>query len=90
MFDAVERSYDYLVGNELCRGGRVVNRRSRIVGCGVISRTYGYTLGMFDWVDLVACADVFPERAEERAEQSGHARDARSTRCSPIPTSTRS
>jgi predicted dehydrogenase len=43
--------------------------RVGIVGCGVISRTYGYTLGMFDWIDLVACADVLPERAEERAEQ---------------------
>jgi predicted dehydrogenase len=47
-----------------------VNRLA-VVGCGVISRTYGYTLGMFDWVDLVACADVFPERAQERAEQWG-------------------
>jgi predicted dehydrogenase len=47
-----------------------VNRLA-VVGCGVISRTYGHTLGMFDWVDLVACADVFPERAEERAEQWG-------------------
>ena len=45
--------------------------RLAVVGCGVISRTYGHTLGMFDWVDLVACADVFPERAEERAEQWG-------------------
>src|SRR5262249_31251792 len=42
-----------------------------IVGCGVISRTYGYTLGMFDWIDLVACADVIPERAEERAQTWG-------------------
>jgi len=47
-----------------------VNRLA-VVGCGVISRTYGYTLGMFDWIDLVACADVLPERAEERAEQWG-------------------
>jgi predicted dehydrogenase len=47
-----------------------VNRLA-VVGCGVISHTYGYTLGMFDWVDLVACADVFPERAEERAEKWG-------------------
>jgi predicted dehydrogenase len=45
--------------------------RVGIVGCGVISRTYGYTLGMFDWIDLVGCADVLPERAEERAEQWG-------------------
>ncbi len=45
--------------------------RLAVVGCGVISRTYGYTLRMFDWVDLVACADVFPERAEEQAEKWG-------------------
>lgn len=45
--------------------------RLGIVGCGVISRTYGYTLGMFDWVDVVGCADVVPERAEERAETWG-------------------
>jgi predicted dehydrogenase len=43
--------------------------RLGIVGCGVISRTYGYTLGMLDWVDLAGCADVVPERAEERAEK---------------------
>jgi len=46
-------------------------KRVGIVGCGVISRTYGHTLGLFDWVDLAACADVLPERAEERAEQWG-------------------
>jgi len=46
-------------------------RHVGIVGCGVISRTYGYTLGLFDWVDVTACADVLPERAEERAEQWG-------------------
>ncbi|MEX1008729.1 MAG: Gfo/Idh/MocA family oxidoreductase [Acidimicrobiia bacterium] len=45
--------------------------RFAVVGCGMISRTYGYTLGMFDWVELAACADVFPERAEERAEKWG-------------------
>jgi predicted dehydrogenase len=42
-----------------------------IIGCGVISRTYGYTLGMYDWIDLVAAADVLPERAVERAETWG-------------------
>ena len=42
-----------------------------IVGCGVISRTYGYTLGMFDWVDIVACTDVIAERAEEQAAKWG-------------------
>jgi predicted dehydrogenase len=45
--------------------------RVGLIGCGVISRTYGYTLGMFDWIDLAACADVITERAEERAEQWG-------------------
>jgi predicted dehydrogenase len=47
-----------------------VNRLA-VVGCGVISRTYGHTLGMFDWIDVVACTDAFPDRAEERAESWG-------------------
>jgi predicted dehydrogenase len=45
--------------------------RVAIVGCGVISQVYGHTLGLFDWFDLVACADVLEERAEERAEAWG-------------------
>jgi predicted dehydrogenase len=45
--------------------------RVAIVGCGDISRVYGYTLGLFDWIDLVACADVIPERADERARTWG-------------------
>ena len=53
-----------------CSRGQRVNRVG-IVGCGVISRTYGYALGMFDWIDLITCADALPERAEERAEQWG-------------------
>jgi len=41
--------------------------RVAIIGCGDISRVYGYTLGLFDWIDVVACADVIAERADERA-----------------------
>jgi predicted dehydrogenase len=37
----------------------------------VISRTYGHTLGLFDWIDVVACADVFPDRAQEFAKKCG-------------------
>ena len=33
--------------------------RVAIVGCGVVSRTYGHTLGLFDWIDIVACAGMY-------------------------------
>jgi predicted dehydrogenase len=38
-----------------------------IVGCGVISPEYAYTLKQLGFVDLVACADAFPERAAQLA-----------------------
>lgn len=34
-----------------------------IVGCGVISPEYAYTLSKLGFVDVVACADALPERA---------------------------
>jgi predicted dehydrogenase len=44
-------------------------KRVAIVGCGDISGVYGYTLALFDWIDLVACADVIAERADVAAEK---------------------
>ena len=41
--------------------------RCAIVGCGVIAPEYARTLNHLDFVDLVACADAFPERAEQLA-----------------------
>jgi predicted dehydrogenase len=38
-----------------------------LVGCGVISPEYARTLSKLDFVDVVACADAFPERAEKLA-----------------------
>jgi predicted dehydrogenase len=38
-----------------------------IVGCGVISPEYAFTLSRLGFVDLVACADVIPERAAQLA-----------------------
>ncbi len=42
-----------------------------IVGCGVISPEYAYTLSQLGFVDLVACADAIPERAGQLAAAHG-------------------
>jgi predicted dehydrogenase len=42
-----------------------------IVGCGNISAAYLRTAQTFRILEARACADVFPERAEERAEEFG-------------------
>ena len=71
MFDAVERSYDYLVGNGYSRGRRERVSRVAIVGCGVISRTYAHTMSQLPFVELAACVDEDPERAAELASKFG-------------------
>ena len=38
--------------------------RIAIVGCGVISRTYAHTISQFDFMELSACVDAEPGRAE--------------------------
>ena len=38
--------------------------RIAIVGCGVISRTYAHTISQFDFMELAACVDAEPGRAE--------------------------
>lgn len=43
--------------------------KSVIVGCGGISRVHAEVLSHADFTDLVACADIRPERAQERAQQ---------------------
>lgn len=45
--------------------------RVGIVGCGVISKVYAEKLGALPFVDLVACADLLPERARGLAEAHG-------------------
>lgn len=42
-----------------------------VIGCGVISGTYLETSKLFDILDVVACADLDPERARAKAEQYG-------------------
>jgi predicted dehydrogenase len=42
-----------------------------IVGCGVIAPAYARTLAQLDFVDVVACADALPERANELAVEYG-------------------
>jgi predicted dehydrogenase len=42
-----------------------------VLGCGVISRAYIGSLQRFASVDVVACADIVPERAAERAAEFG-------------------
>ena len=81
MFDAVERSYDYLVGGGYSARRERVSRVA-IVGCGVISRTYAHTISQLDFVELAACVDDDPERAEELAAKFGaQARIARRRCC---------
>lgn len=45
--------------------------KSAIVGCGGISRVHAQVLSQADFTDLVACADIRPERAQERAGEHG-------------------
>jgi predicted dehydrogenase len=42
-----------------------------ILGCGQISRAYIESLTRFAGVEVVACADIVPERAADRAAQLG-------------------
>jgi len=42
-----------------------------IIGCGNISSIYCKNLKTYPMVDLVACADLLPERARTRAEEYG-------------------
>lgn len=45
--------------------------KSAIVGCGGISRVHAQVLSQANFTDLVACADIRPERAQERAQEHG-------------------
>jgi len=45
--------------------------RVAIVGCGVISGVYAHTLGELGFLELAACVDGIPERAEQLAGQHG-------------------
>ena len=47
--------------------------RVAIVGCGVISRTYAHTMSQLGFVELAACVDDAPGRAEELASAFGAA-----------------
>jgi predicted dehydrogenase len=42
-----------------------------IVGCGVISRTYAHTIAELDFMELRACVDAVPGRAEQLAGRYG-------------------
>ena len=45
--------------------------RVAIVGCGVISRTYAHTISQLGFVELAACVDDAPGRAEQLAAKFG-------------------
>lgn len=45
--------------------------KSAIVGCGGISRVHAQVLSQADFTELVACADIIPERAQARAGEHG-------------------
>jgi predicted dehydrogenase len=42
-----------------------------IIGCGSIMRAYATSRERLDIVDIVACADILPERARAKAEEFG-------------------
>jgi predicted dehydrogenase len=50
-----------------------VTSRIAIVGCGVISRTYAHTISELDFMELAACVDAVPGRADELAGRYGAA-----------------
>ena len=41
-----------------------------LVGCGMIRRPYLQACGESKWLELAACADLFPERAEEACKEA--------------------
>ncbi len=45
--------------------------RVGVVGCGTISDVYFRAGKLFEILDIVACADLFPERAQAKADQHG-------------------
>jgi predicted dehydrogenase len=45
--------------------------RVAIVGCGVISRAYAHTMRKLGFIELAACVDAAPGRAEEIANEFG-------------------
>lgn len=45
--------------------------RVGLVGCGYISETYLQNAARFESYEIVACADILPDRARERAEAFG-------------------
>src|SRR4051812_46526941 len=45
--------------------------RVAIVGCGVISRAYAHTMRKLGFIELAACVDDAPGRAEELATEFG-------------------
>ena len=42
-----------------------------IVGCGMISDTYFKASQKFNMIEVVACADIIPARAEKKTELYG-------------------
>lgn len=48
--------------------------KTAIIGCGVISEVYLKNAPRFPVLDIVACADLIPERAAARAEEFGLAK----------------
>jgi len=49
-----------------------------IIGCGKISSIYFETLRTFDILNVLACADIYLERAQEQAKRYGIPRDRKS------------
>ena len=45
--------------------------RAGIIGCGNISDIYCHNLKRWGEIELAACADLVPERAQVRAKQHG-------------------
>ena len=46
-------------------------KKAAIVGCGGIAAVHAGVLDHFEGADLIACADIKPERAKAMAEKGG-------------------
>ncbi len=56
-----------------------------IVGCGNISDVYFQAGKTFDILEVAACADLVPERAQRRPRSTESPKPVASMSCSPTP-----
>ncbi|MBO4341615.1 MAG: Gfo/Idh/MocA family oxidoreductase [Clostridia bacterium] len=45
--------------------------KTAVVGCGNVSKNHFHALGLIDYIEITAVADIKPERADEKARETG-------------------